>query len=579
MSPGQPVPCPRCGESNPPGTLRCASCSSTLISDENLTVTHAGWTQAAGSAVISSPLSLAPGMLLAGRYEIVKMLGQGGMGAVYKARDVELDRAVAVKVIRGELANDAKTLARFKQELILARQVTHKNVIRIFDLGVDQGVRFITMEYVEGRDLSSLLEKQRFPAEQAARLVRQVLLALDAAHAEKVVHRDLKPQNIMVDEGGAVRVMDFGLARSVELTGMTQTGAILGTPAYMSPEQAKGLPADERSDLFSLGIIFYELLTGQVPFKADTAWGTLVKRTQEPAPPPASIDPTVPQALSEIAARCLAIDPAERYQSTAEVLADLDAWLGSSPSMSRVVTRPRSIVAPRLPLMADSSARKWIGLSVGIVLLLVAGGLGWMKWSRVSSGPHRPLTLLVADFQNTTGDPVFDGTLESVTNIAMEGASFVNAYDRGRAHRIAATLQPNATKLDESLARLVALREGVNAIVDGSIVRQREGYRITMRAVNPVDGKLIASREADASNKESVLTQVGRLAANVRKGLGDTTPEAVQLQAAESFTASSLEAVHAHATGLEYLAAGKRQEAIRYFSRSLTRSSSASAFL
>src|SRR5262249_45315717 len=187
-----------------------------------------------------------------------------------KARDVELDRLLAVKIIRPELAGDPKTLKRFKQELILARQVTHKNVIRIFDLGTHEGVKFITMEFVEGRDLSAMLEERRFSAVEAAQIVRQVCRALEAAHAENVIHRDLKPQNVMIDASGRVLVMDFGLARSVEMSGLTQTGAVLGTPAYMSPEQAKGTALDERSDLFSLGIIFYELLTGETPFKADT---------------------------------------------------------------------------------------------------------------------------------------------------------------------------------------------------------------------------------------------------------------------------------------------------------------------
>ena len=203
-------------------------------------------------------MSLEEGSVLADRYEILKLLGQGGMGAVYKARDRELDRLVALKVIRPEFAGHASILQRFKQELLLARKITHRNIIRIYDLGVADGLRFITMEFVEGQDLSSLLEERhKFTPDETVTILRQVCAALEAAHAEGVVHRDLKPQNIMIGEGGRVCVMDFGLARSMEATGLTQAGAVMGTPAYMSPEQAKGMPADERSDLFSLGIIAY----------------------------------------------------------------------------------------------------------------------------------------------------------------------------------------------------------------------------------------------------------------------------------------------------------------------------------
>src|SRR5579864_1581310 len=228
--------------------------------------------------------SIKPGSLLGNRYEILDILGQGGMGAVYKARDRELDRLVAVKVIRPELAGQIEILQRFKQELILARKVTHRNVIRIFDLGEGDGIKFITMEYLEGRDLKSLLtEEGKLAPDRAIEIVQQVCLALEAAHAEGVVHRDLKPQNIMVDQQGRASVMDFGIARSLEFGGATQTGALIGTPEYMSPEQVRGEPADARSDLFTLGVIFQEVLTGALPYQAETAMASMFKRTKERA--------------------------------------------------------------------------------------------------------------------------------------------------------------------------------------------------------------------------------------------------------------------------------------------------------
>ncbi len=242
-TPAGTIECPGCHHSNPPGASRCASCG-LLLGPSDATVTHltmnAGWSKAtrAESPVVSPGLSLEAGTIIAGRYEILKLLGEGGMGAVYKATDQELDRMVALKVIRPELAGQSSVLARFKQELILARTVTHRNVIRIFDLGVADGCRFITMEFVEGRDLSSVLDERKLSPEEAVKILLQVCSALEAAHAEGVVHRDLKPQNVMIEANGRVVVMDFGLARSMEASGLTQAGAIMGTPAYMSPEQA-----------------------------------------------------------------------------------------------------------------------------------------------------------------------------------------------------------------------------------------------------------------------------------------------------------------------------------------------------
>src|SRR6202167_4499279 len=277
---------------------------------------------------VASPM-LQTGDVLGGRYEILQMLGEGGMGAVYKARDRELDRFVALKLIRPELAANPSILARFKQELLLSREVTHRNVIRIYDLGDADGVKFITMEFVEGQDLRSLIqEKKKFPPEEAVELMQQVCRALEAAHTLGIIHRDLKPQNIMRDQTGRILVMDFGLARMVEGDGMTQTGALVGTMEYMSPEQALGKDLDQRSDLFSLGLILYELLTGIMPFKAESAVASLIKRNQERAAPVSDHDATIPRSVSSIVQKCLDRDLELRYKTAAELLADLETWQG-----------------------------------------------------------------------------------------------------------------------------------------------------------------------------------------------------------------------------------------------------------
>jgi eukaryotic-like serine/threonine-protein kinase len=364
--------CPRCHAPVSPGSLYCPACNSPL-SDEAPTVavsvsTPIPLTPAVVTGSVRGSASIGPGAALGGRYEILQVLGEGGMGVVYKARDRELDRVIALKVIRPGLASNPDIVARFKQELLLARQVTHKNVIRIFDLSEAEGLKFITMEYVEGLNLKAFItQATKLPAEDATQIIKQVCQALLEAHEEGVVHRDLKPQNIMVDSQGRVKVMDFGLARSAELSGLTQTGGILGTPDYMSPEQVKGEEADARSDLFSLGIVFYELLTGRMPFQANTPYATLWKRVNDRAVPPAKLDPSVSAQLSQIVAKCLEPDPESRYQSAAEILRDLEAG-----------TAPRPLLGPgRLTVL------RRLGLSprmaaVGIVVLgLVLAGALW----------------------------------------------------------------------------------------------------------------------------------------------------------------------------------------------------------
>jgi serine/threonine protein kinase len=231
-----------------------------------------------------SSIFLQPGTLLGSRYEILEILGEGGMGAVYKAADREVDRVVALKVIRPQLASNPEILARFKQELLLSSQVTHRNVIRIYDLGEAQGIKFITMEFVQGENLHQMLkQRQKLELAEAVDVMEQVASGLAAAHREGIIHRDLKPGNIMREKSGRVVLMDFGLARTFAGDGMTQTGAMLGTIEYMSPEQAQGKELTASSDVFTVGLILYELLAGVTPFHAESAIASLLKRTQQRA--------------------------------------------------------------------------------------------------------------------------------------------------------------------------------------------------------------------------------------------------------------------------------------------------------
>src|SRR5262249_10749884 len=288
-------------------------------------------------------------------------------------------------------------------------------------------MKFITMEYVDGGDLKSLIvERGKLPPVEAVDIVRQICQALDAAHSEGVVHRDLKPQNIMLDQTGRVIVMDFGIAHSKDMPGMTMTGALMGTPEYMSPEQAKGEKTDLRADIFAVGIIFYEMLTGRTPFKSNTVVETMYKRTRERPVPPIEIDASIPIHANQVIMKCLEPSLEDRYQSVKEILRDLEAF-----DPEKKVGTP-----DRIRLHAS---RHWRSVAVSIAvisILLIAVFAGFLLRNRATApapvAQHPPETVLIADFNNHTGNQIFDGTLEPVVKLGLEGAGFITAYDRNQ---------------------------------------------------------------------------------------------------------------------------------------------------
>jgi tetratricopeptide (TPR) repeat protein/predicted Ser/Thr protein kinase len=517
-------------------------------------------------ATINPLLRFTPGTLLAGRYEVVQLLGEGGMGAVYKAHDRELDRNVALKVIRPDLSHDPKMLERFKQEIIVARQVTHKNVVRIFDLGTHESLKFITMEYVEGSDLATILQKQRLTAPESARIIRQVCRALEAAHAENVIHRDLKPQNIMIHGSGRACVMDFGLARTIELSGMTQTGAMIGTPAYMSPEQAKGNPSDARSDIYSVGVMFYSMLTGKLPFQAETMIASLLKRTQELPPPPQVVDDSIPKDLSDIVMKCLAIDPADRYASASEVAEAVEAWIGGKQPGRLSLDVP--IPAPSPAPASKRNSLRWVALAAALALIVAAGG--WYlrtKWAGSNStASHAPVTALIADVDNRTGDAVFDGTLEPVLRLALEGATFISAYDRTRLRDLG--VPPSTSRLDLDGARKIAIAQGLGIVLSPTLTQEGGSYKFSVQAIQPVTGNVIARAEDRPVGKSQVLSSVGVVAEAVRGALGDAEiSEADRRFAADTLSSTSLDAVHQYSLGMNALSTGKFEDALASFTK------------
>ena len=308
--------CPKCKSDNPGTATFCADCGTQLPSLEKIEVTE----------TLETPKEeLTTGSTFAGRYQIIEELGKGGMGKVYKVHDTKIKEKIALKLIRPEIAKDKKTLERFSNELKFARKIRHKNICQMFDLGEERGTHFITMEFVPGQDLKGLIRQTgQLAVGTTINIAKQICDGLLEAHKLGVVHRDLKPSNIMIDKEGNVRIMDFGIARSLSAKGITGAGVIIGTPEYMSPEQVEGKETDQRSDIYSLGVILYEMATGQTPFKGDTPFTIGVKHKSERPKDPKELNAQIPEDFSRVILRCMEKDKECRYQSAGELLAELE---------------------------------------------------------------------------------------------------------------------------------------------------------------------------------------------------------------------------------------------------------------
>jgi serine/threonine protein kinase len=312
------VTCPKCRSENTDTARFCADCGTRLGLAETPP-------QVSATRTLETPReTLGRGILFAGRYEVIEALGVGGMGEVYRVEDKKVGQEVALKLIKPEIAANKKTIDRFRHELKTARMISHRNVCRMFDLGEEKGTYFITMEYIAGEDLKSFMRRSKQLALRTAiSIAKQISDGLTEAHRLGVVHRDLKPGNIMIDKEGNARIMDFGIARSLEANGITGEGIIVGTPEYMSREQVEGTDVDQRSDIYSLGILLYEMVTGEVPFKGDTAFAIALKHKSEQPHSPQKLNPQIPDELSRLILKCLEKDREKRYQGAGEVLPEL----------------------------------------------------------------------------------------------------------------------------------------------------------------------------------------------------------------------------------------------------------------
>jgi tetratricopeptide (TPR) repeat protein/tRNA A-37 threonylcarbamoyl transferase component Bud32/TolB-like protein len=520
-----------------------------------------------------SESELEAGTVLAGRYEILNVLGTGGMGSVYRAQDRELDRLVALKVIRPELARNAAIVDRFKQELRLSHQVTHRNVVRMYDLAEDSGMRFVTMELVAGRDLRSILEERgKLPSDEAVDILQQICFALEAAHGVGILHRDLKPQNVMREAAGRVVVMDFGLARTIEGDGMTQSGALVGTMEYMSPEQALGKDLDQRSDIFALGLIGYEMLTGNMPFKAESAIASLLKRTRERAVPCVQLDPNIPGALSDIIGKCLESDVEQRYGNVGEVLRDLETWRGKTAAASL-----------RFPADVPSTGMsgRWL-LAVGGGALLIALAAGISLTVRHFSGSHSAaavasaptISLAIMPFYNASGDTTLNwlgASLADMLGSDIGASSQVRMVSPDRLQQVLGDLHVSAnSQVDAATLKRAAEFTNAQTVIFGQFIRAGSEIRIstTVMGLAPDTRTVVTT---DVPDEKDLLTSVDKLAGELREKL-TTDPKVVNdLKAhAERPSTTSVEALKSYEDGVTLERAGDNLKALEQFRAATT---------